>query len=142
VTETRPDWDEYFMKITETVALRGDCTRRQVGCVIVDQDHRILATGYNGAVAGAEGCLEGACPRGQATQKQLDASEKNYDFGRFPCIAIHAEANALLYARASCKGATLYVNKQPCPACWRLILAAGITRTVYPPLVGQLLDHP
>ena len=27
----RPNWDEYFMKITEDVGTRSTCLRRQVG---------------------------------------------------------------------------------------------------------------
>lgn len=60
----RPGWREYFLGVAEAVAARGDCTRRRVGAVLV-QDHRIVSTGYNGAPRGAPGCLEGACPRGR-----------------------------------------------------------------------------
>lgn len=61
----RPGWDEYFMGIAAAVAKRADCTRRQVGCVIVGPDHRIVSTGYNGGPAGGKSCLKGECPRGR-----------------------------------------------------------------------------
>ena len=48
---TRPTWDEYFMKITHTVAERSTCLRRHVGAVLV-HEKRILATGYNGSPRG------------------------------------------------------------------------------------------
>jgi diaminohydroxyphosphoribosylaminopyrimidine deaminase/5-amino-6-(5-phosphoribosylamino)uracil reductase len=59
----------------------------------------------------------------------------------------HAEAGALAAARQSVKGATLYVNLEPCchegrtPPCTRAIIGAGITRVVAAmldpnPLVG------
>jgi len=52
-----------------------------------------------------------------------------------PCmIATHAEANALLFAARqgiSTEGGTLYVERSPCYACARLIIAAGIARVVY-----------
>ena len=31
----RPDWDSYFMQIAQVVALRSNCSRRQVAAVIV-----------------------------------------------------------------------------------------------------------
>ena len=43
----RPDWDEYFMMMADVVKKRADCTRRQVGSLIV-QNFRIISTGYNG----------------------------------------------------------------------------------------------
>jgi len=119
------------MGVAEAIAARADCTRRLVGCVIVGEDHRIIATGYNGAPAGEPGCLSGACPRGRATPEQL-TGDKNYDFGQYPCIAVHAEANALLHARTSCKNATVYITKAPCPACSKLMRAAGVARVVHP----------
>ena len=124
--DARPDWDTYFLALADTVATRADCRRRQVGAVIVDSDHRVIATGYNGAPAGQAGCLEGACPRGLATAEEV-AAYSSYD----NCIAIHAEANALLYARTSCKGATVYITDRPCLACYKLLTAAGVARVRY-----------
>ena len=34
----RPDWDKYFMEITEMVATRTTCLRRGVGAVIVKEN--------------------------------------------------------------------------------------------------------
>lgn len=127
----RPDWDTYFLDIARAVAARADCTRRLVGAVIVDQQHRIVATGYNGAPAGAPGCLTaGACPRGQQGFDAVPPGS-SYDTGPSSCIAVHAEANALLYADGHrTRGATLYVTSEPCDGCARLIAGAGITRVV------------
>lgn len=122
----RPDWDTYFLGIARAVAARADCTRRQVGCVIVDADHRILATEYNGAHPGGPSCLAGECPRGQSDV----APGSSYDTGAGACIALHAEQNALLFARASVKGATLYCTDAPCGGCSRMIQGAGIGRVV------------
>ena len=118
----RPDWDRYFLEIAEAVALRGDCRRKRVGCVLVDQDHRIIGTGYNGAEPGGPSCLAGQCPRG------LDDSPPDEDYS--DCIAVHAEANALLFARASCKGATAYVTTWVCEGCKKLLRGAGVDRLV------------
>lgn len=126
----RPDWDSYFLAIAQVVSTRADCTRRQVGAVVVDPQHRIISTGYNGAAAGVPGCAsDGACPRGQSDAPSY--TEGNQDFSN--CIAVHAEANALLYADGRhTRGATLYSTDKPCAGCERLIEGAGITRVVYP----------
>lgn len=136
----RPDWDDYYLGIARAVAARADCTRRHVGAVIVN-DRRIVATGYNGAPAGERGCLTaGACPRGQSSVPP----GSSYDTGPGSCIAVHAEANALLYGDfVKTRGGILYLvalnsdgslhpNQEPCDGCHRLIRAAGIRRVVSP----------
>ena len=45
MTMERKSWDEYFMEITEMVATRSTCDRAFVGCVLVNEDHRIVYTG-------------------------------------------------------------------------------------------------
>lgn len=156
----RPGWDTYFLGIAEAVSVRGECTRRQVGAVIVDsRRHRIVegGTGYNGAPAGKPSCLDGACPRGLHYPAGVDGSPtygmvfvdrcgcgddwpcpdsaqdgSSYDTGAGSCIAVHAEANALLTSGLRSVGATLYVTDTPCDGCRRLIAGAGIQRVVTP----------
>lgn len=62
---TRPDWHEYGLNLARAAAARGDCTRRQVGAVILDAQHRVVSVGYNGSYPGGPSCLEGQCPRGR-----------------------------------------------------------------------------
>lgn len=128
--DTRPTWDEWGVELAMTVARRADCTRRQVGAVIMTADHRIVATGYNGAPAGLPGCLtSGACPRGRSNV----APGSSYDTGAGACIALHAEQNAVL--RASWQdmvGSTLYVTDEPCEGCYRTIIGTPIERFVGP----------
>jgi len=129
----RPSWTEYFLAIATAVAARADCTRRKAGAVLV-KDHRIVATGYNGAPAGDKGCLsDGACPRGALDHSAVPAYS-SYDSGPGACIAVHAEANCLLYAdRDKCEGAVLYcVPGVPCAGCEKLIRGAGVA-SVYTP---------
>ena len=125
----RPSWSQYFLMIAEAVSTRADCSRSKVGAVIVSFDNRIISTGYNGAEPGGPSCLKGECPR--ATTNVEPGS--SYDTGPGACIATHAEANALLYAgRQQTKGSILYVTRQPCEGCSKLIKAAGIVRIVWP----------
>ncbi|AEL19923.1 deoxycytidylate deaminase [Mycobacterium phage Wile] len=123
----RPDWDEYFLGIASAAAERSDCERSKVGAVVV-KDRRVRATGYNGAPAGRPGC--GTCPRRTSNARP---GVDSYSSGGTRCVAVHAEANALLYCdREDLRGASLYITRAPCGDCSKLIDAAGIERVVYP----------
>lgn len=125
----RPDWNSYFLGIADAVSKRGDCSRRQVGAVVVDKDNRIVSTGFNGSYPGGPSCLAGECPRAQSSVEP----GSSYDTGPGACISTHAEANALLYAgRDGTDGSTLYVTFGPCDGCKKMIQAAGIVRVVWP----------
>lgn len=142
----RPRWDTYFLGIAQAVAARADCTRRKIGAVIVDPDHRIISTGYNGTEPGGRSCLRGQCPRGQHYPYAMGPGEcvcgeewpcpvsgdhgSSYDTGGGACISTHAELNAIVWARGSVKGCTLYVTATPCDGCARVIKSAQIERVV------------
>ena len=118
----RRSWDDYFLELAHTTSTRATCSRRAHGAVLV-QGRRIVATGYNGGPAGYPHCDEGACPRATSDAPQ----GRDYD----QCIAIHAEANALLFSspeeRAS---ATLYCTGAPCFGCAKLIANSGVGEVV------------
>lgn len=132
-TGRRPEWDEWGLRLAVAVSTRADCTRRKVGAVIMTPDRSIVATGYNGASAGEPGCLsDGACPRGQKSTDEVSPGS-SYDTGAGSCIAVHAEANALLRATWSLlPGATIYCTEEPCDGCLRLIKGTPIARIVTP----------
>lgn len=121
----RPSWDEYFMDITRVVAERSTCLRRHVGAVIV-KNRRLLTTGYNGAPQGIAhceevGCLREACHIPPGQRHEL-------------CRGTHAEQNAIVQAAlhgVAIDGGTLYCTHQPCSACSKMIINAGIKRIVY-----------
>lgn len=133
---TRPGWATYFLDIAEVVATRADCTRRQVGAVIVDQQRRIVATGYNGSPPRGPSCLAGECPRGRLTRDELPGyaeGDNSYDLGPGTCVALHAEQNSVMYCSMDQRrGATLFVTAEPCGGCWRMLGGSGI-ETVYWP---------
>ena len=123
----RPGWDEYFLGIADAVAARSDCDRRKVGAVIVAPDRRIVGTGYNGAPAGQPGCE--FCPR---RTSGVPPGGENYETGLYACVALHAEANALLYTdRHDLNGASIYITCPPCLQCQKLIRGAGIVDLHY-----------
>lgn len=58
-----------------------------------------------------------------------EASDPGSDYAN--CIADHAERNAIRHANPlELPGSTLYVTDEPCPSCWTLIRASGISRVV------------
>lgn len=126
--DPRPPWDDYFLGIAMAVAARADCRRARYGAVLVDWNQRIISTGYNGGPRGGPSCLNGRCPRGMMTAKEIAHNAADYS----NCIALHAEANCIAYARTDCKDATLYLaeasgsHRPPCDGCAKLINAAGI----------------
>lgn len=128
--DTRPTWDQWGLELARAVATRADCSRRQVGAVLMRPDHTVVATGYNGAPSGRPGCLSaGACPRGRSSVEP----GSSYDTGEGVCIALHAEQNALLRASwDQMVESTLYVTDKPCDGCWRMITGTPIYRIVSP----------
>jgi dCMP deaminase len=89
----------------------------------VVQERRIRSTGYNGAPTGKPGCQ--SCPR------RLSDVPPGSDYSN--CVAIHAEANALIHCdRADLPGSTLYITREPCYGCLKLIAAAGVARVAFP----------
>ena len=118
----RQSWDEYFLSLATAAASRSNCSRRKIGALIV-KDRHIRSTGYNGPPHGYGHCDAGACPRA------LGEPRMGFDYDS--CVAIHAEANALLFADADARaGATLYSSAAPCFSCAKLIANSGIAEVV------------
>ena len=121
----RPSWDEYFMEFAKLTAKRSTCLRRQVGAVIVKNNH-VIATGYNGAPTGVPHCSEyGGCLR----QKLNVPSGERHEL----CRALHAEQNAIIQAAVhgqSIEGGTIYITLCPCVICTKMIINAGSKRVV------------
>ena len=120
----RPTWDEYFMKITQTVAERSTCLRRHVGALLVLDKH-ILSTGYNGSPKGLRHCSEVGCLR----ERQNIPSGERHEM----CRGLHAEMNALLQAASHgirIEGSTLYSTTYPCSLCAKMLINGGIVRIV------------
>ena len=121
---SRPDVDEYFLKIASVIAERSTCRRHHVGAVAV-RDKHILATGYNGAPSGARDCLELGCLRDELG---IPSGERHEI-----CRGIHAEQNVIIQAGlhgVSLEGSTIYVTHTPCVLCAKMLVNAKIKRYV------------
>jgi len=121
---SRPDIDEYFLKIASVVAERSTCCRHHVGAVAV-RDKHMLATGYNGAPSGSKDCLELGCLRDELG---IPSGERHEI-----CRGIHAEQNVIIQASlhgVSLEGSTIYVTHTPCVLCAKMLVNAKIKRYV------------
>ncbi len=114
----RKSWKKYFMEITNLVATRSTCDRAFVGCLLVNDDNRIVSTGYNGSV-----------------KKNPHCDDIGHRMRDGHCIAtIHAEINALLYCAKegiSVKDCSAYVTHFPCLNCTKALIQAGIKKIYF-----------
>jgi dCMP deaminase len=109
-------WDDYFLKMTELVASKSKDTSTKCGCVIVNQDHAILTTGYNGL------------PRGCAESDFRNTRPQKYAYYE------HAERNAIYNAArigVSLLDSTAYVTGPPCCDCARGLIQSGVSLIVH-----------
>ena len=112
-------WDEYFMGVALLAAERSKDPSTQVGACIVDENNRILSTGYNGF---PRGCSDDIFP----WNRNEEDGETKYPF------VVHAELNAILNTRGkSLVGSRVYVGLFPCHECAKAIIQAGVKEVVY-----------
>ncbi|MEP7262921.1 MAG: dCMP deaminase family protein [Bacteroidota bacterium] len=115
-------FDDIYMELAETLAQKSHCVVKKVGAVI-SRDTRIVSLGYNGPPAGTHNCDEEWPGVGCARDRKGGCS-----------LALHAEANAILYAsknQVQLEEATLYVTLSPCLPCARIIYTVGIRKVIY-----------
>ena len=112
-------WDEYFMGVAILASQRSKDPSTQVGACIIDEDKRILSTGYNGF---PQGCSDDEFP----WNRDENEGETKYQY------VVHAELNAILNASGKkLSGAILYVGLFPCNECAKAIIQSGIKEVVY-----------
>jgi dCMP deaminase len=112
-------WDDYFMGVSLLAAQRSKDPNTQVGACIVDDQNRILSTGYNGF---PQGCSDDDFP----WNRDEKLGETKYQF------VVHAELNAVLNARGkNLAGSKLYVSLFPCHECAKAIIQSGVSEVVY-----------
>lgn len=110
-------WDEYFMGVSLLAAKRSKDPNTQVGACIVNEDNKILSTGYNGFPVG---CSDDMFPWDR------EGEETKYAY------VVHAELNAILNSSGkSLQKARIYVDLFPCNECAKAIIQSGISQIVY-----------
>jgi len=118
-------WDLRFLNLAEHIAGWSKDPSTQTGAVIVDQDRRVVSVGYNGM------------PKGIKDENHyLDDREKKY------ATIIHCEHNALIFAKRSIEGCTLYTWPfGSCAHCTSMFIQAGIYRFVFPDMPERLKER-
>ena len=112
-------WDEYFMGVALLASMRSKDPSTQVGACIVDDQNRILSTGYNGF---PHGCSDDEYP----WEREGNDTDTKYPY------VVHAELNAILNSRGkSLAGSKLYVALFPCNECAKAIIQSGISEVIY-----------
>ena len=105
------------MSVAYISSLRSKDPRTQVGACIVDKNHRIISTGYNG--------MPNNCPDSEMPWKSKEGLEGKYLY------VVHSELNAILYAKNDLNGCILYATLFPCNECSKAIIQSGISEVVY-----------
>jgi len=109
----RPQWNEIWMQVAETIAMRSHHSTFKVGAVIVTSDNtQVLSIGYNGNAAGMSNVPQSELPG---------------------CSGLlHAEINALLKLDYNNpKDKIMYLTLSPCDYCAKAIVNSGIKKVVY-----------
>lgn len=119
-----PSHEQWMAWCESGAEIFGTCSRRQYMAIVLSASGRVLGTGYNGVPSGLTHCRDGGCPRAGTSVTH------GSDYGN--CLAVHAEANALIHSdRSAREGGTLYVNGPPCWECSKLIAGSGISTVVH-----------
>ena len=111
--DMRPEWDDIWMSVAHTIALRSIDSRYQVGSIIVTDDNtQLLSLGYNGNYKGGPNTVDSQDPGMSGL--------------------IHAEQNALIKLDYNNpKRKKMYVTLSPCQHCAKMIVNANISEVVY-----------
>jgi len=119
------DWNERFMKLAEYIASWSKDRSTKYAAIIIDKNHRIISTGYNGFPSGCNDEIE-----------EWHQRPQKYFYSE------HSERNAIYSAARAgipLDGCTIVVNGFPCADCARAIIQSGIKNLVcYKPEVDDL----
>lgn len=108
-------WDNKFIKLAQEIATWSKDPSTKVGAILVDADHNVIGTGYNGF------------PRG-VPDDPAEYDDREIKYSKI----VHGEINAILSARGNLPYAhTLYtIPFMPCCRCAGIIIQAKISNVV------------
>lgn len=115
----RIDRDEFFRDLAFSLSRRATCPKLKVGAIIVENQRKVVAMGYNGSLKDTPHCENIGCligPKGN-------------------CIrTLHAEMNAIANwtkIMGNLAHYRMYVTVRPCLSCLKISVAAGISSILY-----------
>lgn len=106
-------WEKRMLALAREVAWWSKDPSTKVGCVLVDDRHRVVGMGYNGYPRGVVDDV------GVAREERLRRT-------------VHAEVNAVLNAVGPVEGTTAFVTAPTCASCAGVLIQAGVKRVVWP----------
>lgn len=107
-------WINHFINLAEVVSTMSKDPNHKIGAVIVDKNNRIVSTGFNGFAKGIN-----------------DTDERLNDKEIKRLLMLHAEENAILYAKQDLTDCSIYIyGYPPCVHCTSIIIQSGI-KTIY-----------
>lgn len=113
-------WQQRFYQMAQLVSSWSKDPSTQVGAVIAEQN-RIVSVGFNGY------------PHGISDSAETDDREMKY------LKTLHAEENAILFAKRNLDGCEIWVTHFPCPNCAAKIIQTGIKGVHSPKPDGEFL---
>jgi dCMP deaminase len=109
-------WDRRYIDLAKHVSTWSKDPSTKTGAVIVDDKMRLISVGYNGLPVGVEDRPE-----------RLEVREIKYK------MIVHCERNAIIFAKSSLEGATMYTWPfMSCAVCAGMVIQSGIKRCVAP----------
>lgn len=111
-------WDQCFIKIAHTIAMRSRDPNTKNGAVVVNENKIVVGLGYNGF------------PRGVDDTKLPWEREGEFCDTKYAYV-VHAEENAIYNANAKTDGCKLYCTLFPCNECAKTIIQNGIKEVIY-----------
>ncbi|MGF1774516.1 cytidine/deoxycytidylate deaminase family protein [Vibrio wakamikoensis] len=115
-------WAKRFIQMAELVGSWSKDPSTQVGAVITKQN-RIVSVGFNGY------------PHGISDSAEVDERETKY------LKTLHAEENAILFAKRDLGGCEIWVTHFPCPNCAAKIIQTGISVVHCPAQTDDFLSR-
>lgn len=103
------------MRMALLAAERGTCSKAKVGCVIVSNNWRVLATGYNSSFPGTAHCIDEGC----------------LELNNHCMRCLHAEEAAILSLECKHNDMVAFITHAPCIHCYKILVNAGVKQIFY-----------
>lgn len=109
-------WHKRFIELAYVISTWSKDPSSKIGAVVVDENRRIISTGYNGFARGVK-----------------DSKSRYTDRDVKYKMILHAEENAIAFAQRRLDGCSIYITMMPpCSHCAALIIQSGIEKVFVP----------